>query len=72
MSQAASPEGGQTPASPDDAVLIEEDGAVLTITINRPKAKNAVNGAVARGIAAAIEELDSRKDLSVGIVTGAG
>ncbi|MEW2354967.1 crotonase/enoyl-CoA hydratase family protein [Spirillospora sp. NPDC029432] len=55
-----------------DAVLTEEDGAVLVITINRPEARNAVNGAVAQGIAAAVEELDSRKDLSIGILTGAG
>jgi enoyl-CoA hydratase len=55
-----------------EAVLTEEDGAVLVITINRPEARNAVNGAVAQGIAAAIEELDSRKDLSIGILTGAG
>lgn len=55
-----------------EAVLTEEDGAVLVITINRPEARNAVNGEVARGIAAALDELDSRKDLSIGILTGAG
>ncbi|MCW2917076.1 MAG: Enoyl-CoA hydratase/isomerase [Actinomycetia bacterium] len=55
-----------------DAVLTEEDGGILVITINRPEARNAVNGAVAEGIAAALEELDSRKDLAVGILTGAG
>jgi enoyl-CoA hydratase len=55
-----------------DAVLTDEDGAVLVITINRPEARNAVNGAVAQGIAAALEELDSRKDLSIGVLTGAG
>jgi enoyl-CoA hydratase len=55
-----------------DAVLTEEDGAVLVITINRPEAKNAVNGAVAQGIAAAMDELDNRKDLSIGVLTGAG
>ncbi|MQY04505.1 crotonase/enoyl-CoA hydratase family protein [Actinomadura macrotermitis] len=55
-----------------DAVLTEEDGAVLVITINRPEARNAVNGAVAQGIAAAMDELDNRKDLSIGVITGAG
>ncbi|GAA3241285.1 crotonase/enoyl-CoA hydratase family protein [Actinocorallia longicatena] len=55
-----------------DAVLTEEDGGVLVITINRPEAKNAVNADVAVGIAAALDELDSRKDLAVGIITGAG
>ena len=33
-----------------DAVLTEEDGGVLVITINRPEAKNAVNGDVAKGV----------------------
>jgi enoyl-CoA hydratase len=55
-----------------DAVLTETDGAVLVITINRPEAKNAVNAAVAQGIAAAVEEFDGRKDLSVAVITGAG
>jgi enoyl-CoA hydratase len=72
MTEAVSPEGGRPPTPPDSAVLTEEDGAVLIITINRPEARNAVNGAVARGLAAAIDVLDSRKDLSIGVLTGAG
>jgi len=55
-----------------DEVLVDVDGGVAVITINRPKAKNAVNGAVARGIADALDELDARKDVSVYILTGAG
>lgn len=55
-----------------DAVLTEEDGGVLVITINRPEAKNAINADVAKGVAAALDLLDSRKDLAVGIITGAG
>src|SRR5258708_36939517 len=45
---------------------------VAVITINRPEARNAVNGEVARGIAAAVEEFDGRKDISVLVLTGAG
>ncbi|MQA96790.1 MAG: crotonase/enoyl-CoA hydratase family protein [Streptosporangiales bacterium] len=55
-----------------DEVLLSIDGPVAVITINRPQARNAVNAAVAQGVAAALDELDSRKDLSVGIITGAG
>jgi enoyl-CoA hydratase len=55
-----------------DAVLTEVSDGVAVITINRPEARNAVNGAVARGIAAAIEELDASKDARVLILTGAG
>jgi enoyl-CoA hydratase len=55
-----------------DEVLVEVDGAIAVITINRPEARNAVNGAVAAGVAAAIDDLDSRKDVRVLILTGAG
>jgi enoyl-CoA hydratase/carnithine racemase len=55
-----------------DAVLTEVDGGVAVITINRPEARNAVNGDVARGIAAAVEELDGSGDVRVLILTGAG
>ncbi len=48
------------------------EGRVLVITIARPHARNAVNGAVATGIAVALDELDRRDDLTVGILTGAG
>jgi enoyl-CoA hydratase len=55
-----------------DAVLTETDGAIAVITINRPEARNAVNGDVARGLAAAIEELDDDRNVRVIILTGAG
>lgn len=48
------------------------DGPLLIITIDRPEARNAVNLAVAQGIAGALAELDSRLDLRIGVVTGAG
>jgi enoyl-CoA hydratase len=55
-----------------DAVLTEVDGGVAVITINRPQARNAVNGEVARGIAAAVDEFDAAADVRVLILTGAG
>lgn len=51
--------------------VVARDG-VQIITINRPEAKNALNGAVARGIAAAIDDLDANDALRVGVLTGAG
>jgi enoyl-CoA hydratase len=54
------------------AVLTEVSDGVAVITINRPEARNAVNGEVARGIAGAVDELDARKDVQVLILTGAG
>ena len=53
-----------------DPVLIEEHGAVLVIAINRPRQRNAVNRAVSLAIAAALDMLDARTDLRVGVVTG--
>jgi enoyl-CoA hydratase len=55
-----------------DAVLTECSDGIAVITINRPEARNAVNGEVARGIAAAVEELDGSADVRVLILTGAG
>jgi enoyl-CoA hydratase len=43
----------------------------MTITLNRPKAKNAVNKALAEAISAAIDELEGNDALRVAIVTGA-
>jgi len=58
--------------SDEPAVLTERHERVLLITINRPGQRNAVNAAVALGIAAAMDELDGTPELSVGILTGAG
>jgi enoyl-CoA hydratase len=55
-----------------EPVLTEVSDGVAVITINRPEARNAVNGAVARGIAAAVEEFDGRADVRVLVLTGAG
>jgi enoyl-CoA hydratase len=60
------------PAMPDEPVLTERRDGVLLITLNRPDARNAVNGDVANGMAEALDHLDSEDDLRVGIVTGAG
>jgi enoyl-CoA hydratase len=54
------------------AVLVERRENVLLITINRPEVRNAVNAAVAAGIAAALDELDGDQALSVGVLTGGG
>jgi enoyl-CoA hydratase len=55
-----------------DAVLTEAADGIGVITINRPQARNAVNGEVARRIAAAIDDFDARSDVRVLVLTGAG
>jgi enoyl-CoA hydratase len=56
----------------ENVVLVEHRDAVAVITINRPEARNAINRAVTLGVAAALDELDARPELTVGIITGAG
>lgn len=56
----------------DTEVLTEREDGVLIITLNRPKAKNAANRALALGMAAAIDELEGDDTLRVAILTGAG
>jgi enoyl-CoA hydratase len=53
-------------------VLVDSSDGILTITINRPEARNAMTLAAATAIAAALDELDARDDLRIGILTGAG
>ncbi len=55
-----------------DEVLVQAADGIGVITINRPQARNAVNGAVAAGIAAATDEFDARDDIRVLVLTGAG
>ena len=55
-----------------DAVLVETRDNVLVMSINRPDARNAVNGAVAQELAAALDTLDAEPGLSVGVLTGTG
>ena len=52
-----------------DMVLYESRGRIGLITLNRPDARNAVNGDVAEGLEAAIDQLESDPDVWVGILT---
>ena len=50
----------------------ETRGHVALITIDRPEARNAVNGDVANGIESAIDRLEEDDDVWLGVLTGAG
>jgi enoyl-CoA hydratase len=54
------------------SVLTERRDATLLITIDRPTVKNALDLAVAEGIAGALDALDADPELAVGVLTGAG
>ena len=56
----------------DEAVLTEARGRVLLITLNRPDAMNAINGALSIGLVSAVEQLDSDDSFTAGVLTGNG
>ncbi|BBY02148.1 enoyl-CoA hydratase [Mycobacterium seoulense] len=54
------------------AVLVERRGNVMLITINRPEARNAVNGAVSIGVGDALDEAQRDPEVRAVVITGAG
>lgn len=60
----------KTPSTPE--VTLHIDAAVAIVTINRPEARNAVDRAVAEGLARATEAVENDPDVRVGILTGTG
>jgi enoyl-CoA hydratase len=55
-----------------DEVLRERRGHVEVLTINRPDARNAINGAVSAALSAALDELTEDPDAWVVVLTGSG
>jgi enoyl-CoA hydratase len=53
-------------------VLVSVDDGILTVRINRPEARNAINLRVAEAIAGAMDQLDGDPTIRLGILTGAG
>jgi enoyl-CoA hydratase len=52
--------------------LVEREGHVLTVTLNRPEAKNALSGGMLAGMYRAWRLLDEDPELRVAILTGRG
>jgi len=61
-----------TVTASESPVLTERRGHVLVITLNRPAARNAVSPGVARGVEAAIDELENDESLRAGVLRGNG
>src|ERR1700746_3896238 len=55
-----------------DPVRVERDGAVITVILNRPAARNAVNGPTAAALYAAFDEFDRDDTASVAVLWGDG
>jgi len=53
-------------------VDFETRGRLAVITLNRPEARNAINGEVARGMEAALDRLEEDPELWVGIIAAKG
>lgn len=54
------------------AVLTEKSGHVLTLTINRPDKRNALNAEVIAGLAAGWRQAEADPDIRAIVLTGAG
>lgn len=55
-----------------EAVRVERNGAVTTVIIDRPHARNAVDGPTAAALFAAFEQFDADDDAAVAVLTGTG
>lgn len=53
-------------------IIYEVDGAIATITFNRPKALNALNGALLSELSSALDDIAANEDIRVLVLTGAG
>ena len=53
-------------------ILIHQEGAIATITINRPTKLNALNKATIQELHNAFENLDENPEIRVIIITGEG
>jgi len=55
-----------------DPVLVERDGPITTVVLNRPAVRNAVDGPAAAALADAFRAFDADPEASVAILVGAG
>lgn len=55
-----------------ETIVIERSGGVVTVTMNRPERKNAINATMLAELLAAFREVAERRDDRVLVLTGAG
>jgi enoyl-CoA hydratase/carnithine racemase len=56
----------------EEPVLLRLADGIATITLNRPKVLNALDGAMVDGLAAALERIEANPELRVVVLEGAG
>ena len=54
-----------------DLIHVDVADGIMTITINRPEARNAINLEAAQALAAALDRLDRDDSVRIGVLTGA-
>jgi enoyl-CoA hydratase len=57
---------------PDPSVHLHQEDRILTVTINRPEVRNAVDSATASALAEVFKKFEADDALSTGVLTGAG
>lgn len=61
-----------TISAPNETILIDHVGHVVTVTMNRPEKRNAWNGDLIHGLAEVWDQIDEDDSVRVAILTGAG
>ncbi|MFS8071735.1 MAG: enoyl-CoA hydratase-related protein, partial [Byssovorax sp.] len=56
----------------DDVLLLERDGKVAVLTLNRPRAKNALDRALLEALGAQLAALAEDASVRAIVITGAG
>ena len=72
MTQSLSDSSGPPDGSDDDPVLVADDGAVRTLTLNRPAAFNSFNLALKTALLATLDEAAADPSVRALVITGAG
>jgi enoyl-CoA hydratase/carnithine racemase len=55
-----------------ETLLVERSGGIMTVTLNRPEKKNAMNGRMWRELIEVFDEIEENGDTRVLVITGAG
>ena len=60
------------PDEPSQEVVVDRTGAIVTVRINRPDARNAMNVAVMAGIGGALRDAEGDEEVRAVVLTGTG
>ncbi|HEY7542791.1 MAG TPA: enoyl-CoA hydratase/isomerase family protein, partial [Methylomirabilota bacterium] len=55
-----------------ETLIVDQSGAIATITLNRPDARNALDFVMRRELLAALDEIEANPAARVVVLTGAG